>query len=686
MKYQHEVQLAGLLHDIGKFYQKVGKRKGVVGTIDVSGSHPKIGYKFVEYYKDIFETANLDVDVLKELVSRHHSKHYSKEDTNPLVQEAPKELISFCNINNIADNLSSNERHGKQDKDDYAPLESVYGVLGNKRVCIRLDTNLSTYEASSKDERVSFESNEERKKGAENLISLFTKDLESLREKKISDFNELYNELHRLMYTYTRYVNPSINALKSDASLFDHCSTTSALAGCIHRNLYKKYGDNFSYTKYNDIPKNIFIIKFSVNFDEYLESNRTTKDITKLFIGKSERIKNITKELVNDILRLTELNISNVIAKSINECYILIPECDVEAVGKYLRDKNKELFSTYNSKVFINVNMGRYDFSKNRVSLYDNLKNTVEINGLKNIFINCGKWDLKAFENNYIINSNTRKCIYCGRLTDGDICNHCADALKLSANTLNNNFSILYFKDFNYIKNLENGFIDTSDETDNSTISRVATYMRTNQEFFSNVVENLLNNKFKNARIILNNMDSCYVVCNNIDAFDIANVVLKKYKEYTNDTIKLVCAINGYKKSSKFINFIDDCENRAKSLNEKGYEVNIGNINSTYAELIRYIDMISKLKLVLEKEVSRTLVYRILSYINDLIKYTETGNAQYLMSVSLLTREGNKRYSEEEIKFIQDILGEAKEVLKTNKAIKLKMYREAINTVVREEV
>lgn len=684
MKYQYEVQIASLLHDIGKFYNKASMKKGKLAGVEVSGKHPIVGQDFIKNYGKLFKNAGLDVEVISEMVLRHHSN--PKYDL-PLTQDADKKYVSYCNIVNVADSLSSaNDRDTNAKKlpghSEYRPLVSVYGTLSDKKVFVKMSTNTEVYDETNQ------EDNEQRKLDTVNLIQRFGNELEQIQDENITDPKELYHKLYDIMKKYTRCVNPATDYESSDASLFDHSSTTSALASCIHKNLYSGDKDEFSYTKFSDVPSNIGILKINLRFNNYLQINRKGEDRAKLFVGKSLNAQNTLNGIINDILEMTELTISNILASSSTECYILIPNCVLEDVKAYLANKNKELFNSSASQMWLDFSLGNFKFptKKETVSFYDNVHNSREYKGLNELFVKNNKWDLSAFENTYEVTKNTRRCLYCGRLTESDICNDCSKALSKVENTLDSNFSILHFKDFNYNSYIIDGFKGDSDK---STISRVATYMRLNSDFFGEEIGELLRKHFKSANVLIHNIDSCYVTCSSNETYRIADTVLQAYKEYTGNTMRLTCAIKEYKKSSKIIDFVSDCKSLSDKLNSKGYEVNVGTMlfrhRDTSINLTSYMNMLNEIDKIVSNGSSRALIYKVAGYINELILYKNTMDASHLVSLSLLTKESRRAYNPSEIKLIEEVIKEAKGLVTTGKAGRLGIYKEAINRTLRSK-
>lgn len=77
----------------------------------MQGAHPVKGSRWIEAHRELFSQVGLNVEVLKELVIRHHDGLYGGEYKT---SDAPKELLKYCKIVSEADNLSSAKRYGAE--------------------------------------------------------------------------------------------------------------------------------------------------------------------------------------------------------------------------------------------------------------------------------------------------------------------------------------------------------------------------------------------------------------------------------------------------------------------------------------------------------------------------------------------------------------------------------------------
>lgn len=92
-----ELALAGLLHDIGKLFQRAHW-----GTWKENAHHPAFSARFVESYADVFRGAGIDPEWLKRTVQRHHEGWRNFPQYQP---ETPEE---WCVA--LADTFASKER------------------------------------------------------------------------------------------------------------------------------------------------------------------------------------------------------------------------------------------------------------------------------------------------------------------------------------------------------------------------------------------------------------------------------------------------------------------------------------------------------------------------------------------------------------------------------------------------
>ena len=338
--YTNEVRLAGLLHDIGKFYQKSGARGREINGIDVSGHHALISARFIEKYRNKLSRYNLDIDAIKEMVQRHHERDYGAGNS-VLVSDANIKYKYLCEIINIADNISSSERMADTDisKGGHfatAPLTSIFaniGLVDGGRQAKQAEPvktaklGLARYpagvfkdtfdKASASHDKNSTDTNEA-------IINAFASGFEQkvLAEETFNKFfDKLLTMLKACIWCYPSDKSQEI----SDVSLYDHLKTTSAIASILYNQLDKSNDLNLMYRKVKSID-NFALIRISINNpDEYISTNRDKLVQGLEFIEKNKKyVRGKLKNLVDYALSINRASTANIVIDSIYDKYILI--------------------------------------------------------------------------------------------------------------------------------------------------------------------------------------------------------------------------------------------------------------------------------------------------------------------------------------------------------------------------
>lgn len=309
----HEIQVAGLLHDIGKFVRKYNKGKG---------AHEVLSGEFIESNKEL--CLGYDADTIIGLVASHHSgdsKRYNNSVgsniepdkiidatlANKVYTSASKVDSELLKILTMADSLSaSSDRRsetgdGTSGHSEYAPLWSPIAQVFGTRLAVKSGSKYRVYEYTGTDDTkdtVTYELNDS--KFSDNMLDSYSRIKNSLSE--LTDIEDLLNLLEKCWSTVN--VNtwrPAGSSLgNTTTSLFDHSKTTSAIAGCLMVN------------KMNNV-------KFSLD-----NPNIDIWHIT--YVGNKASIKNIIKDELNKI----GLSTACIIGNTGNEVYFL---CSTLYVG-----------------------------------------------------------------------------------------------------------------------------------------------------------------------------------------------------------------------------------------------------------------------------------------------------------------------------------------------------------------
>lgn len=245
MKYRYEIATAGLVHDIGKLYQKSTSSSLYRSK---SYEHPLIAGDFVDKFKDIFLQvfSSSELDFIKECAVRHHTGQAFQDSVNP--DKASGEMKKYCNIINYADNISSGERsgvggvHGNKEGAVMHPIltyaeKSKYGlkVVNTEKTqqCYKLtkysDYRLKITAYKTNNKELVYHSEEDYTK----FISAFEKDVIAIKADTKEDF---FNKLMFVIRDYTWCVPSDASDLVHDISLYQHLVTTSGIAVALYSN------------------------------------------------------------------------------------------------------------------------------------------------------------------------------------------------------------------------------------------------------------------------------------------------------------------------------------------------------------------------------------------------------------------------------------------------------------------
>ncbi|MDR2967902.1 MAG: type III-A CRISPR-associated protein Cas10/Csm1 [Methanobacteriaceae archaeon] len=215
----NQIQIAALLHDVGKFYQRTGKRHSTIydkyskDDFGWNGAHAKWSADFV---RDIYgeevenlvlyhhEPKNSDYPDLAKIIQKadhHASSERIKSEKNLKVNEEP--LISIFSRVKLDDIESKKSEDEKELKEYYIPLEPL-----------SLDKN--TFEKIKP---------QPGKKINMNYVSLWADFKNELKRIGTPNFNTTLAILKK----YTSTIPSAVYKSEADISLYDHLKTTAAL-------------------------------------------------------------------------------------------------------------------------------------------------------------------------------------------------------------------------------------------------------------------------------------------------------------------------------------------------------------------------------------------------------------------------------------------------------------------------
>jgi len=349
------VVMAGLLHDIGKFFQRLWKERM---------KHPLASKKFIESPKmsRILQKEGLDIDIdlLKLLVQRHHEYLGPKKPKELLVQEIEDPLQrALAYIVSEADNFSSSERDIEEERDwEFYKKYRIYSLFSliNIKTGVKDDKYYQLQEFSPGNIFPIDKQALDRKKY--DYEKLEEKLQEELKAFEPGNFSELFNGLWNIFRKYLWAVPSDTWRKRSDISLFDHLSTTSAIAA----SLYLFHKDKIDENEIKDDTKEKFLLvggDLSGIQDFLFEiSQRNPKKLSKTLRGRSFLVSLVVEITALKILKALDLPYSAKLMSSGGRFIIMAPNCDevIKTLEKLAKEIEEEFFKKFLGKLTLTLN------------------------------------------------------------------------------------------------------------------------------------------------------------------------------------------------------------------------------------------------------------------------------------------------------------------------------------------
>ena len=307
------LQLAALLHDIGKFRQRT------IATPPFR-PHERHGWEFVtEDFRGFFYPCG---DDLGDAILNHHKRRQTKEIEKQVT---------------LADRLSATERETEQreqEKPSHAALISIMSRLQipDKPEPMELRYDLNPLDIRREPIFPTADGSADPNRYKE-LWEQFTQELQQLvgdRGYQSADYQTLVALLHKYtvrMPSATPWEG-GVERTIPDVSLYDHLRTTAAIAACVHREILPD--DLDSYLRQSDESQSdekplCTLLKGDIsglqNFLYRIQSEGASRELR----GRSFYLQLLTEAIASWILRRFNLPITNLLLASGGHFYLLLP-------------------------------------------------------------------------------------------------------------------------------------------------------------------------------------------------------------------------------------------------------------------------------------------------------------------------------------------------------------------------
>ncbi len=305
------LQLAALLHDIGKFRQR--------RTTGPTVSHQKQGWEFVtEDFSGFFYPCGNDLG--DAILNHHNSPRQTKEIEKQVT---------------LADRLSAKEREGDQrdqEQPSHAALVSIMSRLKTDGTPQPTELRYNLNPLDSRRETIfPTEDGSADPSRYKELWDAFTQELRHLAGERGYQSAD-YQTLVALLHKYTVRI-PSATPWESggertipDVSLYDHLRTTAAIATCIYREITPDNLDGHLHKSPEFTKQSLCtLLKGDVSGIQSFLYRIQSEGASRELRGRSFYLQLLTEAIALWILRRFDLPITNLLLASGGHFYLLLP-------------------------------------------------------------------------------------------------------------------------------------------------------------------------------------------------------------------------------------------------------------------------------------------------------------------------------------------------------------------------
>ncbi|HIH77882.1 MAG TPA: type III-A CRISPR-associated protein Cas10/Csm1 [Halobacteria archaeon] len=353
------VQLAALLHDIGKFWQRTDEQ------FDKDKNRPKKAHQ--ELSKDFIDYLTLppmiDKDLLSTLVLRHEDRSTLSPDLR--VSDLPKgsSVRRLARIVSDADNISAAmDREHSEEGEARHPLIPIFPqikISGKNEIKEDVWHPDYYYKPSklSLDNIGNVLQNEKSNADQLNKLhsDLWNEFCEEVKRVSTNDTDVWINDIYFLLQKYTSFVLSAGYRTKPDIPLFDHLKTTAAIAVSLYR--WRKENN---WSSSSDKTNAYLLIEGDLSgiqrfiFD-LASPEEARPGMSKRLRGRSFWLTLLMDAIATEIIHDLDIPETNILWNTGGHFLILAPNLDVyqDKIEKIKRNINKHLLSRYDERLFL---------------------------------------------------------------------------------------------------------------------------------------------------------------------------------------------------------------------------------------------------------------------------------------------------------------------------------------------
>lgn len=604
-----EIIVGGLLHDIGKLYQKgvpSGTGNKPICGIEGSGKHPIVSARFIESNRNIFNKLGLDTDLIKEVCQRHHedSRNFENE---LLVQEAPAQYAEYCKLMSDADNLSSAERFDNQVKsgrgnNNTSKLTSIFSYAMQENY----------WQEFGEIEKVYKNIDSSKPKNTDNFrvgwVESFDKEFKQI---DTSSFNVFITALTKLLEKYAWCIPSDYKSEYPDISLFDHLRTTSALAEILYLG---KTG--------RKKPNNLGLTKISIDNPMGFVLNNTQRNGLSDIENNRNKIESILNKLKVELCTISDVyNPNLVLIDQGFTFYVLIDIKSIDNIVKLISDYNRKLLQLGNSATVINLHyitlfrelIEDSSYVGTLINMLNQDENKIDTLGSMLISEKC-KW--VGFDKNQF------------KLDDADINSAHDERYKSGVQ------AIAYITLDNIKECIDEMF--KSGDTQRDTISRVATIWR----FLKSIEEQ----RFEGVRYIVSNSNAIVVIGGYTTVLEFVQEFEDNINVATIGNITVSSVIRTFSQSDNISTIYSEIKNTVLSNQKQG----LHGVMFYENQRLEYTDIQRMLKLIEDAsksaDINSSALYKVVEFVSEYKKGIETNDQKAKICIARYFHNANKLF------------------------------------------
>ena len=676
---KYDIALAGLLHDIGKFFEKANSKGGQVAGIEVSTIHHGItSANFIEHFREKLAQSGFEVDAIKEMVQRHHEY---KDGGPASVEDAPIKYRPYCYLIDKADNLSSSERLNTRAADgswQLRQLTNVFSLVAGKKYSQEAGVYGEVYNRVTSGTSLNSQSTNHT------MVEKFVKDFDSLEIGNLSNNDDkqrsFISKVDSLLKKYTWCYPSDTREYIRDISLYSHLQTTGLLSSVLYSDLttdpsYKKglttdkqsLGWKFTEVSIKELrTQSITIMQINLANALNLITSSTLSDAQAL---KSYIIK-LRSQLEDRIINQAGLSSINIICRTTTGFIVIVNNTQVSEIIELIHSTNSSIaqplgglalfFEVAYSKLEIaelaNNNTGKVisNIAKTLHNQYSDTKAEVTYIGLNSLLVNAksntwGNFEIASVTSVNEIVSKTKLTNKQSELKD-KLNSKALSLVKIRIDNYDELVTDIMNKSFGDLQ----CYLEANSES-NSSEKHIGTLCR-----LSTILDQI-------TRVVgLNMADSIYlsastdgiVAITSIDrAMKIGSIHRKVISKQTAGTIKtslFIETISGKNLESAFkqIEVYEQTYKPNNSDTSEGMTNGVIVYNGTLVDTELFSKMPEMLNMLIESAVlksGKSNLYKFLEYTNMYKQYCETGDTSYLLFIPRFQHTSIRNFNKDSI-------------------------------------